>query len=63
MTGIASIPETIKHLHIWNGSNYATINSFTSLVNRRFDREEHFFVCIDSELIHKSHYAIHIITR
>jgi len=49
MTGIASIPETIKHLHIWNGSNYATINSFTSLVNRRFDREEHFFVCIDSE--------------
>jgi hypothetical protein len=47
MAGNTEIPDKIKHLHVWNGSNYATINSFTSLVNRRFDPKEHFFVCID----------------
>jgi len=42
--------RTIKYLHIWNGSNYATINSFTKLINENFpNREEHFFIVRDNK--------------
>ncbi len=41
-------PRKIKYLHIWNGSNYATINNFTILVNKNFDPKEHFFVVRDT---------------
>lgn len=41
-------PKKIKYLHIWNGSNYATINNFTILINKNFDPKEHFFVVRDT---------------
>ena len=40
--------EKIKYLHIWNGSNYATINAFTRLINENFEPTEHFFIVRDS---------------
>ncbi|MCR5693969.1 MAG: TDP-N-acetylfucosamine:lipid II N-acetylfucosaminyltransferase [Clostridia bacterium] len=41
-------PKRIKYLHLFNGSNYATINNFVRMVNKNFDPREHFFVIRDS---------------
>ena len=42
-------PSRIKYLHLFNGSNYATINNFTKLINKNFDPKEHFFVIRDTD--------------
>ena len=41
--------KKIKYIHVFNGSNYGTINSFTSLINRRFDPSEHLIIVKDKK--------------
>ena len=42
-------PKRIKYLHLFNGSNYATINSFVKMINKNFDPKDHFFVIRDTD--------------
>ena len=38
-----------KYIHVFNGSNYGTINSFTALINKRFDPAEHLIIVKDKK--------------
>ena len=44
---MADNKKIFKYIHVFNGSNYGTINSFTELVNRRFDPAEHLIIVKD----------------
>ncbi|MBP1588265.1 MAG: TDP-N-acetylfucosamine:lipid II N-acetylfucosaminyltransferase [Clostridia bacterium] len=41
--------KKFKYIHVFNGSNYGTINSFTALINKRFDPAEHLIIVKDKK--------------